>query len=74
MWPTLSYLLLDTLHGLLIRKAGDGETISHNLDDGFAILVNEIGQVQGIFLVGNLHRFFPKAFTMPSTWSMPDEN
>lgn len=54
MWPTLSYLLLNTLHGLLIGKAGDGEAISHNLDDGFAILVDKMSDVERIFLIAGL--------------------
>jgi hypothetical protein len=74
MWPLLRYLLFNTLHRLLIGKAGDDEAISHNLHHGFAILVDEMSQVQSIFLVGNLHRFFPIAFTLPALRRMPDED
>ena len=74
MRPLSRNLLLHSLHRLLIGKAGDGEAISHNLQHCLAILVNEMSQVQRVFLVGNLHGFLPIALALPSAWRMPDED
>ncbi len=74
MRPTLSYLLLHLLHRLLIMKPSDGETMSHNFDDGLAVCVDEVRHVERVILRIYLHLLVPVPFVFLSKRCMPHKD
>ena len=53
------YLLLHKLYGLFIGKAGEGDAIAHDLYHASAVLKNEVGEVESVFLSVHLGGFNP---------------
>ena len=51
------------LHRVLVWKAGNIQTIAHNLNHRAAILVNQVSNIERIFLRVALNRFKPMSFT-----------
>ena len=71
--PLSRDLLLDPFHCFRIGKAGDGQSVAHNFDDDLAVFVDEMSDVERIFLRFYLNWFVPVSFALPTKWCMPDE-
>lgn len=65
-------LLLDEFNSMGIGPALDREAIAHDLDDGVAVLVQELRRIEGIFLCVRLQWLCPVALACWRLWRIPD--
>lgn len=74
IWPPLRYQSLNPLNRFTIRKTGSRQAVPHDFDNDLTVPVDEVGNLQGVFLIGNLDWLLPSSLIILPHGRMPDKN